>query len=228
MKVAKIILLALFLSLSTSCQSNTKKTNITSSAEAMAQIVKPTAKELQNLETAYFASGCFWCVEAIFESVKGVKEVVSGYAGGTIENPTYEQVGSGRTNHAEAVKIYYDPEVISFTALVQVFFGSHDPTTLNQQGPDRGPQYRSIAFYKNEQEKDVIEGYIKALKDQDVYQGATITTEVKPFTEFYDAEDYHQDYEKNHPNNSYITNVSIPRLNRFKANFKDYLKKDAH
>ncbi|WP_400072677.1 peptide-methionine (S)-S-oxide reductase MsrA [Zobellia russellii] len=192
------------------------------------EIVKPTNQDLEKFETAYFASGCFWCVEAIFESVKGVEEVVSGYSGGTEKNPTYEQVSGGMTSHAEAVKIYYDPKVISFTALVQVFFGSHDPTTLNRQGPDRGAQYRSVAFYKNEKEKQIIEAYIKALTDQNVYEGFPITTEVTQFTKFYDAEDYHQDYEKKHPNNSYITNVSIPRLNRFKANFKKYLKEDAH
>ncbi len=228
MKIVTKAVLALSLILTTSCQSNSKKTAETPAAESMAEIVKPTTQELENYETAYFASGCFWCVEAIFESVKGVEEVVSGYAGGTSENPTYEQVSGGRTDHAEAVEVYYDPEVISFTALVQVFFGSHDPTTLNQQGPDRGPQYRSIAFYKNEKQKEIIEGYIKALKDQDVYQGEPITTEVTAFTKFYDAEAYHQDYERKHPNNSYITNVSIPRLNRFKANFADYLKEDAH
>ena len=228
MKIAKIIVPALFLILTTSCQSNTKKTAHASSEKNMAQIVKPTSQELDKLETAYFASGCFWCVEAIFESVKGVKEAVSGYAGGTSENPTYEKVGGGLTDHAEVVEVHYDPEIISFTALVQVFFGSHDPTTLNRQGPDKGPQYRSIAFYKNEKERQVIEGYIKALKDQDVYQGVPITTEVTAFTKFYDAEEYHQDYERKHPNNSYITNVSVPRLNRFKANFGDYIKEDAH
>jgi len=186
------------------------------------------AQDLSKYETAYFASGCFWCVEAIFESVKGVKEVISGYSGGKEDNPTYEQIGRGLTTHAEAVEVYYDPKVISFTALVQVFFGSHDPTTLNRQGPDRGPQYRSIAFYKNETEKKIINAYIGALKEQNVYDGDPITTEVVAFEKFWDAEDYHQDYEKKHPNNSYITNVSIPRLNRFKANFKDFLKEDAH
>lgn len=228
MKIFTKAVLALSLILTTSCQSNTKKTQETPSPESMAEMVKPTVQELENYETAYFASGCFWCVEAIFESVKGVKEVVSGYAGGTQENPTYEQVGGGRTDHAEAVEVYYDPKVISFTTLVQVFFGSHDPTTLNQQGPDKGPQYRSIAFYKNGKQKEIIEGYIKALKDQDVYQGEPITTEVSEFTKFYEAEEYHQDYERKHPNNSYITNVSIPRLNRFKDNFSEYLKEDAH
>jgi len=218
--------------ISTSCQSNTKENKKAEMAESevatSANTTTITPQDLSEYETAYFASGCFWCVEAIFESVKGVPEVVSGYAGGTEENPTYEQVGSGQSSHAEAVKVYYDPKVISFTALVQVFFGSHDPTTLNRQGPDRGTQYRSVAFYKNAEEKEIIDAYIGALKDQNVYEGAPITTEVTAFTKFYDAEDYHQDYEKKHPNNSYITNVSVPRLNRFKANFKEYLKEETH
>ncbi|WP_047245955.1 peptide-methionine (S)-S-oxide reductase MsrA [Maribacter thermophilus] len=217
----------------TSCQSKTKNTKIAEEDAVVAnatspETVKLTPQQLSKYETAYFASGCFWCVEAIFESVKGVKEVISGYAGGKEENPTYEMVGRGKTSHAEAVEVYYDPKVISFTALVQVFFGSHDPTTLNRQGPDKGPQYRSIAFYKNDKEKKIIESYIQALKDQNVYDGATITTEVTPFTKFYKAEDYHQDYERNHPNNPYIQNVSIPRLNRFKQNFGDFLKEDIH
>lgn len=183
-------------------------------------------QDLEGYETAYFASGCFWCVEAIFESVRGVKEVISGYAGGTEVNPSYEDVGYGRTHHAESVKIYYDPKEISFTELVQVFFGSHDPTTLNRQGPDRGAQYRSIAFYKNDREKQIIENYIKALEDNKVYD-QPIVTEVTKFTTFYKAEDYHQNYEKRNPNNSYVRNVSIPRLNRFKENFPDYLKKES-
>ncbi len=232
MHIFKTFLLATVVLFSTSCQSHDKENKKATIAETTPVVSMETEKmspqELGDYETAYFASGCFWCVEAIFESVKGVKEAVSGYAGGTEDNPTYDQVGRGLTSHAEAVKVYYDPEVISFTALVQVFFGSHDPTSLNRQGPDRGPQYRSVAFYKNEQEKEIIEAYIGALNDQNVYEGATITTEVTAFTKFYDAEDYHQDYEKKHPNNSYITNVSIPRLNRFKKNFPDYLKESAH
>ncbi|CAM3563620.1 peptide-methionine (S)-S-oxide reductase MsrA [Zobellia roscoffensis] len=224
----KSILLAISLLVGTSCQSHVEKKKPIQESLAKTEILKLTNQDLENFETAYFASGCFWCVEAIFESVKGVKEVVSGYSGGTEKDPTYEQVGGGMTSHAEAVKVYYDPKVISFTALVQVFFGSHDPTTLNRQGPDRGAQYRSVAFYKNDKEKQIIEGYIKALKDQDVYDGDVITTEVTRFTKFYDAEDYHQDYERKHPNNSYITNVSVPRLNRFKQNFKEYLKDETH
>ncbi|RKR12256.1 peptide-methionine (S)-S-oxide reductase [Maribacter vaceletii] len=210
------------------CQSKIKKEIPVTQEIQEVEEVKLTPQELSDYETAYFASGCFWCVEAIFESVKGVKEVVSGYAGGKEKNPTYEDVGYGRTTHAETVEVFYDPKVISFTALVQVFFGSHDPTTLNRQGPDKGTQYRSIAFYKNEKEKEIITAYIAALKDQKVYDGLPITTEVTPFVKFYKAEEYHQDYEKRNPNNSYIKNVSIPRLNRFKKNFGDFLKDNPH
>ena len=215
-----------------SCQSTTKKSTTAKATdmelEEVEEVEKLSPQELSKYETAYFASGCFWCVEAIFESVKGVKEAVSGHSGGKEDNPTYEMIGYGKTSHAEAVEVYYDPEVISFTALVQVFFGSHDPTTLNRQGPDRGTQYRSIAFYKNKEEKKIIESYIEALKDQNVYDGEPITTEVTKFEKFWKAEEYHQDYEEKNPNNSYIRNVSIPRLNRFKENFGDYLKENAH
>ncbi|SHJ27473.1 peptide-methionine (S)-S-oxide reductase MsrA [Pseudozobellia thermophila] len=221
------VLIILSLLLGTSCQSNTKNERAARNSPDKEEIVKPEEQELQKYETAYFASGCFWCVEAIFESVKGVKEVVSGYSGGTQKNPKYEQVAAGKTKHAETVQVYYDPSVISFTALVQVFFGSHDPTTLNRQGPDHGPQYRSIAFYKTEEEKKIIESYIKALEDHDVFNGRTITTQVTKFASFYKAEEYHQDFERKNPNNPYIKAVSIPRLNRFKENFKDYLKDDA-
>ena len=223
----QIPLLILTLFFATGCQSNNKKHEGTAIAEVTQEEVKLTSQELDKYETAYFASGCFWCVEAIFESVRGVKEVVSGYAGGTEKNPTYEQVARGQTSHAEAVEVYYDPNEITFIELVQVFFGSHDPTSLNRQGPDRGPQYRSVAFYKNEDEKKIIDAYIAALKEQQIYD-APIVTEVAKLTKFYDAEDYHQDYEKRNPNNSYIRNVSVPRLNRFKQNFPEYLKKGAH
>lgn len=232
MNFTQLSFLVLTLFIVTSCKSNTKENNPQPAKEvaqeSTPEIVKLNPQELQNYETAYFASGCFWCVEAIFESVRGVKEAVSGYAGGTEDNPTYEMIGSGRTLHAEAVEVYYDPKVISFTELVQVFFGSHDPTSLNQQGPDRGTQYRSIAFYQKEKEKQIIEGYIKAAVDMNIYEGDPITTEVTQLDKFWKAEEYHQDYERKNPNNSYVRNVSIPRLNRFKANFGDFLKKDAY
>ena len=137
--------------------------------------------------------------------------MVSGYAGGEEENPTYEQVAYGRTSHAEAVEVYYNPKEISFFQLVQVFFGSHDPTSLNRQGPDKGPQYRSIAFYKNDEQKNIIESYVKALTDKQVYD-RPIVTQVVPFTTFYKAEEYHQDYERKHPDNSYIQNISVAEI----------------
>ncbi|TNF77567.1 MAG: peptide-methionine (S)-S-oxide reductase [Bacteroidetes bacterium] len=210
----------------TSCQSKEKKEPNLQIAAKQTQQPKQQ-QDLSAYETAYFASGCFWCVEAIFESVKGVAEVISGYAGGPEENPTYEQVSYGRTGHAEAVEVYYDPEVISFLELVQVFFGSHDPTTLNRQGPDRGRQYRSIAFYKNQEEQKIIRTYIDALEESKIYD-QPVVTEITPFTKFYKAEDYHQDYERKHPENPYIQSVSIPRLKRFKTNFPEYLKENAH
>ena len=199
----------------------------TSSQAKNQNLIELSSSQLQQYETAYFASGCFWCVEAVFESVKGVKEVVSGYSGGKEKNPTYEDVGYGRTTHAEAVEVYYDPKVVSFKTLVKVFFGSHDPTTLNRQGPDKGAQYRSIAFYKNDSEMKIIEDYIDNLQKNKVYT-SPIVTQVKPFTIFYKAEDYHQDYEKKHPNNSYIRNVSVPRLKRFQQKFPELLKDSAH
>jgi peptide-methionine (S)-S-oxide reductase len=175
-------------------------------------------------KVAYFASGCFWCVEAIFESVEGVEEAVSGYAGGNTINPTYSKIGSGKTGHAETVAVYYDSEVVSFTTLVDVFFGSHDPTTVNGQHPDYGTQYRSIAFYENNNEKEIIKNKIEEL-NKTKYNGK-IATEVTKFTKFYKAEDYHQDFEKRNPNQPYVKSVSIPRLNRFKAKFPDLLKEN--
>tara|TARA_R110002050_G_scaffold267266_2_gene408853 strand:+ start:792 stop:1457 length:666 start_codon:yes stop_codon:yes gene_type:complete len=221
MNYFKIIFFALLALTATSCQSKNKDLK-----KSDVVTTKPT-QDLASYETAYFASGCFWCVEAIFESVKGVKEVISGYSGGKEKNPTYEDVGYGRTTHAEAVAVYYDPKVVSFETLVKVYFGSHDPTTVNGQGPDMGKQYRSIAFYKNETEKKIIENYMVKLKADKTFNGL-LATEVKKFDVFYDAEDYHQDYEKKHPDNSYIRNVSIPRLKRFQNKFPELLKKQMH
>ncbi|BFP42602.1 peptide-methionine (S)-S-oxide reductase MsrA [Flavobacteriaceae bacterium GF1] len=209
------------------CNTMTKSNNAELAQAKIPEKVILSPEELQQYETAYFASGCFWCVEAIFESVKGVKEVVSGYSGGSEENPTYEQVAYGRTKHAEAVEVYYNPKEISYLALVQVFFGSHDPTTLNRQGPDRGTQYRSIAFYKNGDEKKTIEDYINLLQSENVYD-RPIVTDVMAFEKFWKAEEYHQDFERKNPDNSYVRAVSIPRLNRFKENFQEYLKEEAH
>jgi len=177
----------------------------------------------QGMSKAYFASGCFWCVEYIYESLEGVKEAFSGYAGGITKNPNYYQITTGRTGHAETVEIIYDPNIISFKTLLKVFFDSHDPTMLNQQGPDRGTQYRSVAFYKNEEEKKIIVDYISKLKSERVF-AKKIVTEVKPLKKFYYAEEYHQDYEVKNPNDLYILNISKPRFEKFKAKSLKLLK----
>lgn len=180
-------------------------------------------KDLSTLETAYFASGCFWCVEAVFESVSGVEEAVSGYAGGSASTANYREVSAGRTDHAEAVKIYYDPEVISYETLLKVFFGSHDASTLNRQGPDAGRQYRSAIYYKNDSEKMATEKYIKQILADGMFD--KVTTEVVMYEAFYDAEEYHQNYEARNPNQGYIKAVSVPRLKRFQAKYPELLKK---
>ena len=172
---------------------------------------------------AYFASGCFWCVETIYESLEGVKEVYSGYAGGATVNPNYYQVMTGRTGHAESIEIIYDESLIKFEMLLKVFFDSHDPTTMNRQGPDYGTQYRSIAFYSNEKEKEKINNYINLLSYNSIF-GKNIVTEVKDIKEFYYAEDYHQDFERKNPNNPYVQNISIPRFEKFKKKTSNYVK----
>lgn len=185
---------------------------------------EPSQAELDTLSRAYFASGCFWCVEGVFESVDGVREVVSGYTGGQTENPTYEQVCTGRTGHAESVEIYYDPRKVSYHTLLTVFFGSHDPSTQNRQGPDAGTQYRSAIFYSSETEKKQAKEYIDSLLDNNIYP--VITTEVSPLTTFYKAEIYHQNFECRNPNNPYVQNVSVPRIEKFKSAYPEYLKKE--
>lgn len=182
----------------------------------------PSQEELSGLETAYFASGCFWCVEAIYESVKGVKEVVSGYSGGFKNNPTYEQVGRKTTGHAETVAVYYDPAVVSFKTLVDVFYGSQDPTTYGQR-PDFGEPYRSIIFYENEEQKAIAEAAKEAIQKN---YSKPVVTEIKKFEKFWPAEDYHQNYEKLNPNQPYVRSVSVPRLNRFKKKFPELLKEE--
>lgn len=175
---------------------------------------------LDSLQTAYFASGCFWCVEAVFESVKGVQEAVSGYSGGPSKNPTYKEICTGKSGHAESVKVYYDSSIVSYETLVEVFFNSHDPSTLNRQGPDSGTQYRSEIFYETDEEREISNKAIQALRSN----GTKVTTAVSPLDVFWDAEDYHQDYERLNPNQSYIRAVSIPRLNAFKAKMPEVLK----
>lgn len=176
-----------------------------------------------NEAVATFGEGCFWHSEIVFQSLVGVRDAVSGYAGGHTANPTYRTVASGNTGHAECVQVYYDPSKISFETLVTAFFASQDPTTLNRQGNDVGTEYRSIAFYRNEKEKQVILAEIAKLTAARKYN-SKIVTEVVPFTAFYPAEDYHQEYISNNPDNPYVQNVSIPEFLKFKKEFKGNFK----
>lgn len=170
---------------------------------------------------AAFASGCFWCTEHIYEAVVGVDSAISGYAGGTVPNPTYELINTETTGHAETVLVYYDPQSINFEELTKVFFTSHDPTTPDRQGPDVGSSYRSILFYQNEDEKAIAEQAIKQFAPS---FAAPIVTEVKPLKEFYRAEGYHQDYIQHNPKSPYVRGVSIPRFEQFKKIYKGRLK----
>lgn len=176
-----------------------------------------------NEAVATFAEGCFWHAEIVFQSLVGVRDAVSGYAGGNSKDPDYEEVSSGMTGHAETVQVYYDPSKISYETLVAAFFASQDPTSLNRQGNDVGTEYRSIAFYRNEKEKQLIQAEINRLTASKKYKNR-IVTEVVPFTKFYSAEAYHQEYISNNPGNSYVQNVSIPDFAKFKKEFKGNFK----
>jgi len=213
-RIIPLMALALFFSCQNSAQTKKEQETVINS--------EPIEVPLENGKArAYFASGCFWCVEAIYESVKGVDESISGYSGGHTKTPTYESSNTGRTGHAEAVEIIYNPKVVSFGTLVDVYFASQNVTQVNGQGNDRGSQYRSIIFYQNDKQKQIILNKKEALAKE---LGVKIAAEVYPFVKFWVAEDYHQDYEKLNPNNSYIRNVSIPRLNRFKSKMPEVLK----
>lgn len=182
---------------------------------------------LQPGETvATFAAGCFWCTEAQFESLRGVREVVSGYAGGDLENPTYEQVGTNQTGHAESFQVYYDPKVIPYDTLVKAFFIGHDATSLNRQGPDVGTQYRSIAFYRTPAEKAAIEAAIRR-ENASGHYSRPIVTQVVPFKAFYPAEVYHQGYYYTHPDELYVRTVSRPKVEKFRERMAGWLK-DSH
>jgi peptide-methionine (S)-S-oxide reductase len=212
--IGSVFVFILFAIMSISCSQAQK---------GKSKVQQKNVKNLEGLSKAYFASGCFWCVEAVFESVKGVEESISGYSGGQQQNPTYEAVGSGQTGHTEAVEIYFDPKIIDFKTMVKVFYGSQDPTTVGQR-PDFGPQYRSVIFYQNDSEKSVAEAFKDSLQKSGTYK-QPIVTEIVPFEKFWIAEDYHQDYEKLNPYQSYILGVSIPRLKRFQSKFPELIKK---
>ena len=186
---------------------------------SMAPLPKPKPGEA----VATFGGGCFWAMQEVFNEVKGVRATVAGYAGGDVANPTYEQVGTDQTGHAETVQVYYDPTVISFDKLVDAFFAGHDPTTKDRQGPDVGRDYRSIVFYRNADEKARIAAAIKRENDSD-HHIDPVVTEVVPFKAFYPAEKYHQNYLRLHPNEYYIQKVSVPKVEKFRKRMPDYVK----
>ena len=174
-------------------------------------------------EIAVLGGGCFWCTEAIYKQLRGVIAVTSGYSDGDLENPSYEQVSGGSTGHAEVIRIEYDPTQISFIDILEVFFAVHDPTTMNRQGNDEGPQYRSIILYANDEQKQAVENFIEKLKSDKIYD-QPIVTEVKPLQKFYEAEAYHQNYLENNPNQPYCQLVVNPKVKKFKEKFASLLK----
>ncbi|OCB70885.1 peptide-methionine (S)-S-oxide reductase [Flavobacterium piscis] len=182
------------------------------------------AKSASNLETITLGGGCYWCVEAVYENLDGVKSVVSGFSGGKVANPTYEEVCTGTTGHAEVVQITYDKTKTDINEIFQVFFTVHDPTTLNRQGADVGTQYRSVIFYKNEEQKKAAQSIIAELNKAKVYN-SPIVTKVEPFKVFYKAEDYHQNYYANNKSQPYCKMVIQPKIEKFEKVFKDKLKK---
>lgn len=189
---------------------------------SLSVITHVSAKETDmKYEVVTLGGGCFWCLEAVFEETRGVIDVVSGYAGGTLHNPSYEQVSNGTTGHAEVVQVTFDPNIISYEALLKIFWLIHDPTTLNRQGNDVGTQYRSVIFYHNEEQKEKTEASVKEFASKFI---KPIVTEIKPLEVFYKAEAYHQDYFKNNPNQGYCMFVVSPKVQHFKHEYKDLVK----
>lgn len=179
-------------------------------------------KQADSLETATVAGGCFWCLEAVFKEIAGVERVASGYAGGTIGNPTYEQVCTGKTGHAEAVQVSFDPSRISYREILEIFFSIHDPTTLNRQGADMGTQYRSAVFYHNDEQKTIAEETVAELDKAHLWRNPVVT-QIIPLDTFYPAERYHQGYFAKHPEQGYCRTVISPKLSRFRRQWSNYL-----
>jgi len=180
-------------------------------------------KDLSAFEIATFGGGCFWCVEAVFQRMKGVDTVISGYSGGSIDNPTYKQICTGTTGHAEVIQIYFDPNTVTFEELLEVFFNTHDPTTLNRQGNDVGTQYRSVIFYHSEKQKAIAETYKQQVDKQGVYK-SPLVTEISPLKVFYPAEDYHQNYFNLNGREPYCSYVVRPKVEKFEKMFKEKMK----
>lgn len=191
--------------------------------DAMNNKETEVSMENENLEKATFGAGCFWCVEAVFEELKGVKTVKAGYAGGHVEDPTYKQVTTGTTGHAEVARIVYDPSTINYDQLLTVFWHTHNPTTKNRQGADVGPQYRSVIFYHNEEQKEIAQKSLKETDQSDLWEDP-IVTEIEPISNYSEAENYHQNYYANNPNAGYCQVVIAPKLKKFREEFSHLLK----
>jgi len=185
--------------------------------------VKGGKMSYDKLDSVTLGGGCFWCVEAVFQRLDGVEKVMSGYSGGKIENPTYKQITTGTTGHAEVIRIFYNPEIIGFEELLEVFWMTHDPTTLNRQGADVGTQYRSVIFYHNESQQEIAERYKKQLNDAETFD-SPIVTEISPMINFYEAEDYHQNYYNENGNQPYCSFVITPKIQKLEKLFKHKLK----
>lgn len=220
----KAIVLALA-AISMSCQGkNTVHQGTDESVDENEKQITENNKQMDNkTETAIFAGGCFWCTEAFFVDLKGVEKVVSGYIGGKTENPTYKEVCSGYSGHAEAIKITFNPDEVAYEDLLEIFFATHDPTTINRQGNDVGTQYRSEIFYTTDEQKLAAENFIKLLTEQDIF-GKKIVTKISEASTFYPAEDYHQDYYAQNPEQPYCSMVIAPKLEKLKKNYKSKLK----
>ena len=222
MKKIAAVVLAMF---AMSCQGSEKDPKAESMGKITQQVKKGDLKmDNTKTETAIFAGGCFWCTEAFFTDLKGVEKVVSGYIGGATVNPSYKDVCTGQTGHAEAIQITYNPNEVAYEDLLEIFFVTHDPTTLNRQGADVGTQYRSEIFYTTEAQKKSAENFIKLLTDQNIFEGKKIVTAISAASKFYPAEDYHQDYYAQNGNQPYCRAVIAPKMDKLEKNYKSKLK----
>ncbi len=220
---SKIYLLTFLLFIG--CNSNTKNNLSTADVNAQSKIEEKMNKQ-NKYQVATFGAGCFWCTEAVFQRLKGVVKVESGYSGGSVPNPSYEAVCTGKTGHAECTQITFDPKIISYKELLEVFWKTHDPTTLNRQGADAGTQYRSVIFYHNDEQKQLAVKYKNELETAKIWSDP-IVTEISPFKTFYKAEDYHQNYYNQNGNKPYCSFVITPKIEKFKKVFADKLKSES-
>ncbi len=211
-KLSNLLLIVFVLASFSSCAQKPKQTF---------KHIAPDAKELSKYSVATFAAGCFWHEEGLFESIKGVQEVVSGYAGGTVKNPSYELIETGNTGYAETVNVYYDSSVVNYSTLLKIYFAGQDPTQVNGQGHDLGTQYRSVVFYRNSTEKALVENYVKSIQPQ--YK-EKIAVQLVPLTKFWTAEDYHQNYIELNPNQGYVQGVCVPEIRETQKKYPQYVK----